>query len=70
MKSKKHLLLQLKDVMYTTEKLTDLSEHGQRLKMDYDLVVNENAFETQSSGLYYTYLGAAYGPDIEEVRYN
>ena len=56
--------------MYTTEKLTDLSEHGQRLKMDYDLVVNENAFETQSSGLYYTYLGAAYGPDIEEVRYN
>ena len=59
----------MKDIIYETEKLTDLSEHGQRLKMGYDLVVNENAYDTQSSGLYYSYVGAAYGPDIEEVRY-
>jgi hypothetical protein len=54
-------------MLFTTDKLNKESEHGQQLKVDYDLVVNENAHDTMAMANYYSYVGAAFGPDLEEV---
>ena len=51
-----------------TEGLTEESEHGMRLKFDYELVANENAYESVTNMNYHSYLGVAYGKDLDEVR--
>ena len=40
-----------------------------RLKFDYELVANENAYESKDFYTYYSYFGVAYGKSEDEVNY-
>ena len=39
--------------------------HGQRIQLDYDLVVTKNAYESITMYKYYSYLGLAFGSNYE-----
>ena len=59
--------LQIKDAIYIADQVTEEEEHGLRLKFDYELVVNENAYESRDYNNYYSYLGIAFGESQDEV---